>query len=495
MAAAAILIVVPIAFVGAQGVAKPAPTPPPASPAPGATPAAAGAPAAAAQFAALKGSVLDSIHATPLINATVVVNGTDRFGVTNEYGEYHVDSIPPGAHQLVVRHPLLDTLGITLRTPDYNFVAGQTAQLDVSVPGAEFMASRLCTPAQRMRGPAAMTGFVHDPDTGGPAVGAKVELVYDDVDPIGRKRPVVRSDLVDTTGFYRICGLPKDMTGKVQVFRNGVSSGEVPAEVASGFLALRAFSIVSAHQAVVVVESDSGKVKRIAKGSARVMGRVLDKKGQPLSGARVMLQGGGTTAITKSDGQFALDSLPSGTQALEVRKLGYSVAEVPVELSTMRPASTTITMDDAVPVLEAMRTEASADQALSDLGYLSRKQSGFGYFMDGKTINHDAVAFSDVMRQAPGLRISPAGDGRTYVISDSRSQSGCVNFYVDGTQWQTLSPGDIDSYVRPDELVAVEVYHGSETPAQFQTPGQSSCATIVAWTQARVSTMTKRKKP
>jgi hypothetical protein len=487
VAAAATLVVAP-ALLTAQGV----PTPAPAAP----TPAITATPQAAAQFAALKGSVIDSVHGGPLVSATVLVTGTQRFGLTNQYGEYQVDSIPPGKHQLVVRHALLDTLGITLRTPDYTFVAGQTAQLDVSVPGAEFLASRLCTPAQRMRGPAAMTGFVHDPDTGGPAVGAKVELVYDDVDPIGRKRPVVRSDLVDTTGFYRICGLPKDMTGKVQVFRNGVSSGEVPTEAASGFLALRAFSIVSAHQTVVEVTNDSGRVKRIAKGSARVTGRVLDKKGQPLSGARVMLQGGGTTAITKPNGEFVLDSLPSGTQALEVRKLGYSVTEVPVELSTIRVASTTITMDDAVPVLAAMRTEATADQALSDLGYLSRKQSGFGYFMDGKTINHDAVAFSDVMRQAPGLRITPAGDGRSYVITDSRnSNNGCVNFWVDGTQWQTMTPGDIDSYVRPDELVAVEVYHGSDTPPQFQTPGQGSCATIVAWTQARISTMTKRKKP
>ena len=113
-------------------------------------------------------------------------------------------------------------------------------------------------------------------------VGAKVELVFEATDPIGRKSPRVRSALTDSTGVYRICGLPGDMTGKVQVFRNGVSSGEVPAEVTNGFLALRGFSIVSQHQAVVEVVNDSGKVRRIAKGSAKVTGRVLDKKGQPL---------------------------------------------------------------------------------------------------------------------------------------------------------------------------------------------------------------------
>ena len=69
-----------------------------------------------------------------------------------------------------------------------------------------------------------------------------------------------------------------------------------------------------------------------------------------------------------------------------------------------------------------------------------------------------------------------------------------MNFWVDGTQWQTMSPGDIDQYVRPDELVAIEVYHGSGTPAQFTSPGQSGCATIVAWTVARVRPDSKSSK-
>ena len=72
------------------------------------------------------------------------------------------------------------------------------------------------------------------------------------------------------------------------------------------------------------------------------------------------------------------------------------------------------------------------------------------------------------------------------MITDSRSASnGCVNYYVDGTPWPTMTPGDIDEFVRPNELVAVEVYHGSQAPPQFTQPGQSSCAVIVAWTQPR----------
>jgi hypothetical protein len=322
-----------------------------------------------------------------------------------------------------------------------------------------------------------------------------VQLVYYTADLIGRKQLRTRESTVDSTGLYRICGLPGDMTGKVQVFRNGVSSGEVAAEVTNGFLALRGFSIVGQHQSMVAMKGDSGKTKMVARGSARVTGRVTDKKGTPLKDARVSLQGGGDVALTKTNGDFALDSLPSGTQALEVRKLGYSVTEVAVELSSTNAAVANVTMSDAIPLLATMRVEATKDKALSDVGYLQRKQGAMGYFMDGNAINKDAISFADVMRVAPGLKVVPLGDGRTYVITDSRNAGGnaCVNFYVDGSPWTEVTPGDINTYVRPDELVAIEIYHGSETPPQYTKPGMSSCAAVVVWTIARIHNQPAKK--
>jgi hypothetical protein len=453
-------------------------------------------PPASTGISVLQGFVMDSVHNTPLADARVTVEGTNRSGMTTAEGRYRIDSIPPGPHRVVMTHPLLDTLGLTMRTPAYPFAAGQAHDLDLAIPPGERIATAICTSAQRNLGPAAMVGFVKDADANVPVVGAKVELVYNVTDLIGRKRATVRSGMTDSTGLYRICGLPGDMSGKVQVFRNGVSSGEVVAEVTNGFLALRAFSLASTKQ-IAEVKGDSGKIKRIAQGSARVTGVVVDKTGKPLAGARVMLQGGGATAISRNNGEFVLDSLPSGTQALEVRKLGYAAADIPVELSSNQPARTTVTLGDFIPTLEVMRVEAAQDKALSKVGYLERKNSGMGYYMDGDKINRASMSFSDVMRVAPGLRISPVGDGRSYVITDARSASnGCVNFYVDGTLWQTLQPGDIDQYVRPDELVAIEVYHGAQTPPQFSPPGQSGCAAIVAWTVAKVRPdNTNKKRP
>jgi hypothetical protein len=446
-------------------------------------------------FSSLRGSVIDSIHGIPLVNANVVIEGTDRSALTNQYGEYRIDSIPPGEHHILVLDALLDTLGMQMRTQAFQFGPSEFHSLDLTLPGGASLVKLLCPPARIALGPGVMLGFVRDPDTDKPMAGAKVELVYQVTDPIGRKSNTVRSAMTDSAGVYRICGIPADMDGKVQVFRNGVSSGEVETKI-TNLVALRSFGIMAKAQTVVEVAGDSGKVKRVVKGNARITGKVVDKLGKPLAGARVALQGSGTVVISKANGSFTLDSLPSGTQAIEVRKLGYAAADEAVELSASRPATATITLGDFVPTLAVMRTEAAEDKALSDIGYLQRKKSSAGgYFLDGKQINHEALAFSDVMRIAPGLRVQPTGDGRTNVITDSRSPAtgGCVNYYVDGVQWTSMQPGDIDDYVRPAEIVAVEIYHGTDTPPQYTVSGQSSCATIVVWTVAKVRP--KNKKP
>lgn len=455
------------------------------------------APSAPTQLSALQGFVLDSIHDGGLANAVVIVEGTGRSGITQADGRFRVDSVPMGQHRIMVMHPVLDTLGVVMRTPDPFDFKNAMHTLDLSLPSGERLAAVFCSAAQRQRGPAIMIGFVRDPDTNGPAVGAKVSLVYQTTDIVGRKQPsTVREMPVDSTGLYRICGLPADMSGKVQVYRNGVSSGEVPIAVSRG-IALRAFS-VAAKQVVAEVTNDSGKVRKVARGTAKVTGKVVDKNGKPLEGARVMLQDGAGVAITKANGEFSLDSLPSGTQALVVRKLGYGPTESAVELSSATPARTTVTMNDFVPTLATVRVEAQVDKGLQSVGYLERKQTGMGQYFDGKQINHESMMFSDVMRIATGLRVQPSGDGRTNVITDSRSASnGCVNYVIDNQKWTTMTPGDIDDFVKPNEIVAVEVYHGAGTPPEFQQSGQSSCATIVVWTQAKISTVGNRnnKKP
>jgi hypothetical protein len=142
-------------------------------------------------------------------------------------------------------------------------------------------------------------------------------------------------------------------------------------------------------------------------------------------------------------------------------------------------------------VLETVRVTAARERALDAVGYARRKRSGLGHYLEGEQINTHALHFSDVLRTVPGIRVQTAGMGRQ-VVTSTRGINGCVMFWVDGTPWQSMEPGDIDDFVKPHELGAIEVYSPTNTPAEFQGANRSSCTTIVGWTARRLDRNRRR---
>jgi hypothetical protein len=90
------------------------------------------------------------------------------------------------------------------------------------------------------------------------------------------------------------------------------------------------------------------------------------------------------------------------------------------------------------------------------------------------------------MRSVPGIQVTGQnGQARLTSTRSAAGGSGCVTVFVDGAQWQQITPGDLDSFVQPSEVAAVEVYNGASIPPQFTTAGQS-CSAVVVWTKTRV---------
>lgn len=439
----------------------------------------------APRYAFALGIVFDSVRSKPLSGAVIRLDSSTVFTVADNDGRFRMDSIPPGQHRLHVEHPVLDTLGVALQTPLETFRAGAPLIAAMATPSAETLIGMICSPAWRARGPAAFTGRVREADTGTPAAGAKVSLVWYELD-IGaglRRTPRVREATVGADGTYRICGLPAQLEGKVQVISGPLTSGEITIEFGNDLLFMRNMSIAPAS--AVVASTDSAGVRDVRViGTARLTGRVLNAGGQPISGARVQLDGTTRIALTRANGEFTLDSLPAGTQTVTVRHLGYSPVEEAVDLASAEPSTVTLRMSDYVPVLETVRVTAQRERTLDAVGYARRKRSGLGHYLEGEQINKDTRHFSDVLRVVPGIRVMPGHMGRQ-VVTSSRGVNGCVTFWVDGTPWQSMEAGDIDDFVRPHELGALEVYSPSTTPAEFQRPG-SSCTTVVAWTARRL---------
>lgn len=438
----------------------------------------------------LQGVAFDSLHREPLAGAIVQVEGAGRFGVADSLGRFLADSIRPGSYRLLIDHPMLDTLGITLVTPALEFAVDRVTQTIVTVPSPETLVGMFCPPARRALGPGALVGRVREPDTEAPAVGARVSLVWYDPDPVGlpsnirptRRPPRVREAVVGEDGTYRLCGLPEKYEGKLQAQRkDGGATAEVAVTQEDGLLALRSVSV--APLPVVAGGDTTGRPRGAARGTARVAGRVLTRSGAPAANARVGLMGSSAATLTRANGEFLLDSLPAGTQALVVRQIGYRPTEVPVELSSRTPTRVTVRLGEYVPELSPVEVVSRRDEGIQRVGFSDRRRTGAtGHFMDSDQIERRAaMQFTDLMRTVPGLRVSSSG-GQNVLTS---TRGGCVTIYVDGAAWQQITPGDLDDYVRPQEIAAVEVYSGQLAPAQFSTPG-SACSAVVVWTKSRV---------
>ncbi len=448
------------------------------------------------------GFVFDSVRLRPLVGARIRLDSSRLVAVADGDGRFRLEGIPPGPHQLRVEHPLVDTLGAALRSPVTMFNASDIKVLELSTPSQESLVGALCAAAWRARGPAMLTGRIREADSGAPATGAKVSLVWYEISAVGtiRKSTRVRESPVGPDGIYRICGLPAELEGKAQVIRGGVTSGDVPIVFGQDLVALRSMSVAAAGtivtEAIAPQPDSTGKPAEAPPppkvfGTARLTGRVVNKANQPITAARVQLEGANRAALTRDNGEFVLDSLPAGTQTVSVRKLGFALTEVAVDLSSRDASRVTIAMDDFVPVLETVRVSASRTRALDDIGFTRRKRSSSGWYMDGEEVTNRTLSrFSDVLRSAPGIRIQRQGD-RQFITSSRDPVNGCVNIWIDGAQWQQLEPGDLDDYLRPGEAGAIEVYSPTTTPAEFLGVARGSCSTVVVWTSRRLD----RKKP
>ena len=478
----------------APAPAQPAPTT--IAPAPGST----GPLAGSSTMGYLQGVAVDSIHGTPLVNAMIQLSGTDRVGITDSLGRFLVDSIAPGSYKIDVDHPILDTLGIMLSTAPMQFVANEVTRVVIAIPSQEFLAGRFCTPARRALGPGVLAGRVREPDSDVAAVGARVSLVWYDPDPPAvagvpvkiKKAPRVREATVGEDGTYRLCGLPEKYEGKLQAQRkDGGTTAEVSVTQEDGLLALRSMSV--APLAVAAGTDSAGKPATVAKGAARVLGRVVNSRDVPVANARVTLNGTGASALTRENGEFVLDSLPAGTQALTVRHLGYAPTEVSVELSSRTPARVNVKMGPYVPVLETREVVSRQDQGLERVGWTTRKRgAAAGYFISPEQIEaRKATQFTDLLTTTPGIRVSGSMGRMMLTATRTAGRAGCVNVFVDGSRWQQLEAGDLDSFVRPGDVAAIEVYPGGGTmPVEFSSLG-GDCAAVVVWTKLNVNRKAK----
>ena len=429
--------------------------------------------------AAIVGVVIDSLNGRFLAGADVLIEGVKTTVFTDSLGKFRVDSLQPGTYQVGIFHPLLDTLGLTLATKPFHVGADSASFIVLAVPSASTIIRRECPVRPRAQGTSAVIGQVHDPETLLPVAGAEVSIAWSQID-VSKAAGVVRTphliyDSTDASGAFRICGLPNSMKATLQARRGKSVTAEIP--IALGEQDSELFA-----RTLLLSRIDSGaKV-----GNATVSGRVVLEGAPTNAGSRVEVVGADQVALTNDKGEFTITKLPSGSQVLLARHLGFGAQTVAVDLNSREPQRVTIKLPKFVAMIDPVVVNARRAANLDRTGFTQRQKSGQGFYLGPEQLkDRHPTRLTDLFRTVPGLRVNSTPDGD--VVGSSRNAGGndCVQYYVDDMPWQSAEPGDINQFVNPNEVVAVEVYQGPSVPAQYSR-GMGGCTTIVLWTRFKI---------
>jgi uncharacterized protein (DUF2141 family) len=430
--------------------------------------------------AQIAGVVVDSLNGRFLTGADVMIEGAKTTVVTDSVGQFRIDSLPPGTYQVGVFHPLLDTLGLTLATKPFHVGPDSATFIVLAVPSAATIIHRACPVRPRAQGTSAVIGQVQDPETLLPVAGAEVSIAWSQIDVSKehgiRRTPHVVYDSTSASGAFRICGLPNSMQATLQAKRGKSVTAEIPISLGEEESELFA-------RTLLLSRIDSGaKV-----GNATVSGRVALEGAATNGGSRVEVVGTDQVALTNEKGEFTITKLPSGSHVLLARHLGFGAQTVAVDLTSREPQRVTIRLPKFVAMIEPVVVNARRAANLDRVGFSQRQKTGMGFYISPEQLkDRHPNLVTDILRTVPGLRISSGPEGD--VVSSSRNVGlggDCVQYYVDDMPWQSTQPGDVNQFVNANEVVAVEVYQGSNVPAQYSR-GMGGCTTIVLWTRFKI---------
>ncbi|HEU4585505.1 MAG TPA: carboxypeptidase regulatory-like domain-containing protein [Gemmatimonadaceae bacterium] len=436
----------------------------------------------------ISGTVYDSLAGKALAGALVQIVAKGNSGrvlsaTSDADGEFQITGVAPGSYIIGFLHSTLDSLGLDVTPTLLDVRDSASTHVALAIPSGGTIRGRLCAPTATTDSTGLVIGFVRDADTGMPLGGATVvalwnELVLQDGLRWDRRELPVKAN---EAGWYALCHVPTGtpITARGELGQD--STGFLELSVPLRGMLHRDLYIPRGSSVTRVAVDDSADAaagETVRRGSARLTGVVLDGRGKPLSGARLLVWGSGVTGSTQEDGTFALSQLPAGSQALEVRYVGYLPRRVTVDLMSDATRSVRVTLDQRVDVLSAVTVYGKPSRRRRDItGFLQRKNRGFGHLLTRAEIEKQhPFQFTDIFRMISGFMVVPNGEWG-YTVLTARGQCA-PSIYLDGVRIQDIS--DIDSLLLPDDLAGIEAYASPVgAPPEYS---EGRCGSILVWT-------------
>jgi hypothetical protein len=211
-----------------------------------------------------------------------------------------------------------------------------------------------------------------------------------------------------------------------------------------------------------------------------IEGIVVDGAHDPIASAEVGLTLSGMKQVlvrSGSDGRFAFNDVPLGPGKLTVRRMGYRVRTITLDMFKVGAGEPLrVDLESLATDLDTVTVDAMSGRM--EEFYNHKNNSSFGYFIDQPEIKKRAPRFvSELFRTIPGARIQVSRR-----IGNTITLRGCQpRIWVDGVR---TTDAEVDEVANVDEVAALEVYPSwAGTPPQYMDRETRACGTIVIWSR------------
>jgi hypothetical protein len=409
-------------------------------------------------------------------------------------GRFEIDSLPAGRYLVQLSSPTLDSLDLALPPSELRIASGKVARADLSLPFGKQLRDAICHGLTLEPGKAAVAGRAIDADTDQPIAGADVVLSWFEVsfDKTALKATTVRRATMVKTGprgEYRMCGVPIERMLSMQlqhagragaVIRLSVSEDE-GAVVRDVSLSMQNAPTIAAldsvERTISTATADSAREELQLTGTATLTGRIRGSSAsQPLSGVLVRVRDARSSDVTDSEGRFTISGLPSGTQVMLVRQLGYSITEIPVELRPGKSVEHDVQLARAA-MLDSVHIIASKPRN-AEFEFNRRTQT-LGKFLTLSQIQlKNAKSTADLMAGLGGFEVRGTGSNAKVIIRGAAVANPLCNkgANIVINNIENMSIND----VAPIDIMGIEAYRdATSAPAKYIAKGD--CGLVVIW--------------
>ena len=455
----------------------------------------------------IEGTIKEAARPRGVKGATVTLARLDpepvvSFGVKpDERGHYHLDSVPAGRYMIQLSHATLDSLELSLPASEVFIAAGRTSEVPFSLPTSLALRDAVCRGLTLRKETGAIFGHVVDADTERPLANADVAISWKEIS-VDRKTLRSTAEQHDNwvrtgpRGEYRICNVPVGSWLLIQLQYAGRAGNAVRVTVSGEeAVVVRDLSLSVADAPTLAALDSVGATVRgldsepapddsisglFLTGTASVSGVVRGEGGRPLDDVEIRVVNAQPVARTARDGRFTLNNLPSGTQLLAVRRIGYLIGDVAVELRPERTVRHDVQLRRVVS-LDSIRIVARRSR-FADFEW-RRKNNPSGRFLTANELaRRRATELAPIIQQVGGFTVVGFGpNAQAFSTAARMSRPNCTeaNVVIDNIDRAAIN------MVPPHDIAAVEIYaEAAGAPGQYR----SECGLILIWTKRWRST-------